>query len=293
LRKIANILRRNAAGLGSRRPIGTFLLLGPTGVGKTETAKAIAETLFQSDNALTRIDMAEYSEPHAVARLIGAPPGYVGHDAGGQLTEAVRRRPYQVVLLDEVEKAHSEVLQSFLSLFDEGRMTDGRGRTVDFTNTVVLMTSNLGSDLLAAKPKRRVGFGSEDAAPSHAETASAVIAAARSRLSPELYNRIDEALVFEPLTREQVREVARRLLVRTARALDERSVTLAVDGACLDWLLDQGGYDSGLGARPMKRTIARFVEAPLAEQLLSGSIAAGMTARFSVEGGELRLLGVP
>jgi len=291
LKKIANILRRNAAGLGSKRPLGTFLLLGPTGVGKTETAKAVAEALFQSDNAITRIDMAEYSEPHAIARLIGAPPGYVGHDSGGQLTEAVRRRPYQVVLLDEIEKAHNDVLQSFLSLFDEGRMTDGRGRTVDFTNTVVLMTSNLGSDVLATKPKRRVGFGAEDPTLSLNETTAAVIAAARARLSPELYNRIDEALVFESLTRDEVREVARRLLARTVRTLEERGIKLTVDGTCLDWLLDQGGYDSGLGARPMKRTIARFIEAPLAEQLLNGAIAAGMSATFSVEAGELRLVG--
>jgi len=293
LHKIANILRRNAAGLGSKRPIGTFLLLGPTGVGKTETAKAIAEALFQSDNAVTRLDMAEYSEPHAVARLIGAPPGYVGHDAGGQLTEAVRRRPYQVVLLDEIEKAHPDVLQSFLSLFDEGRMTDGRGRTVDFTNTVVLMTSNLGSDVIAAKPRRRVGFGAEDPVITHSETTVAVIAAARVRLSPELYNRIDEALVFEPLSREEVREIARRLLARTARALEERRITLEVNDACIDWLLDQGGYDIGLGARPMKRTLARFIEAPLAEQLLNGSITPGMTARFTLENDGLSLTAVP
>jgi len=182
-------------------------------------------------------------------------------------------------------------LQSFLSLFDEGRMTDGRGRTVDFTNTVVLMTSNLGSDVLAIKPKRRVGFGAEDPTLSLNETTAAVIAAARARLSPELYNRIDEALVFESLTRDEVREVARRLLARTVRALEERRIKLTVDDTCLDWLLDQGGYDSGLGARPMKRTIARFIEAPLAEQLLNGAIAAGMSATFSVEAGELRLVG--
>ena len=290
LHKIANILRRNAAGLGSKRPIGTFLLLGPTGVGKTETAKAVAEALFHSDNAVTRLDMAEYSEPHAVARLIGAPPGYVGHDSGGQLTEAVRRRPYQVVLLDEIEKAHSDVLQSFLSVFDEGRMTDGRGRTVDFTNTVILMTSNLGSEHTTAKPKRRVGFGAEDEVPTHAETEAEVITAARARLSPELYNRIDETLVFEPLTREEVREVARRLLSRTAKALEDRQIKLAVDDACIDWLLEHGGYDSGLGARPMKRTLARYIEAPLAEQILSRKIVAGMTARFVVKNGELTLI---
>src|SRR5690606_8701620 len=158
IRRIARILRRNTAGLGGKRPIGTFLLLGPTGVGKTETAKAIAEVLFYSEKAMTRLDMSEYSEAHAVARIIGAPPGYIGHDAGGQLTEAVRRRPYQVVLLDEIEKAHPEVLETFLQVFDEGRMTDSRGRLVDFTNTVLVLTSNLGSKELSLGASKRVGF---------------------------------------------------------------------------------------------------------------------------------------
>ncbi|MET0793359.1 MAG: ATP-dependent Clp protease ATP-binding subunit, partial [Polyangiaceae bacterium] len=190
IRRIARILRRNAAGLGSRRPIGTFLLLGPTGVGKTESAKAIAEVLFHCDTAMTRVDLSEFSEPHAIARLIGAPPGYVGHEAGGQLTEAVRRRPYQVILLDELEKAHPDVLTSFLAVFDEGRLTDGRGRTVDFTNTVILMTSNLGAEESGSSPRRRVGFGNE--AQDRADLEQRVVAAARSALAPELYNRIDE-----------------------------------------------------------------------------------------------------
>jgi ATP-dependent Clp protease ATP-binding subunit ClpC len=288
--KIARILRRNAAGLGSKRPLGTFLLLGPTGVGKTETAKALASTLFHSETATTRIDMAEYSEPHSVARLIGAPPGYVGHDAGGQLTEAVRRRPYQIVLLDEIEKAHQDVLQSFLSVFDEGRMTDGRGRTVDFTNTVILMTSNLGSDHTAARPKRRVGFGAEQIVPSQREAESGVIAAARARLSPELYNRIDEVLVFEPLSRDEVREVARRLLARTAEALVDRQIELRIDEGAIDWLLENGGYDISLGARPMKRTVARFVEAPLAEQILGGALVSGMSAHLRAIDGQLKII---
>ena len=224
-----------------------------------------------------------------MARLIGAPPGYIGHDAGGQLTEAVRRRPYQVLLLDEIEKAHPDVLQSFLSVFDEGRMTDGRGRTVDFTNTVILMTSNLGGEHTAARPKRRVGFGAEDHVPTQQETESDVIAAARARLSPELYNRIDEAPVFETLTRDEIREVARRLLARTASALRDRQIKLEVDDTSIDWLLDNGGYDIGLGARPMKRTLARFIEAPLAEHILNGALTAGMTARFAVENAELKL----
>ena len=268
IRKIARILRRNAAGLGSRRPIGTFLLLGPTGVGKTETAKAIAEVLFHCESAMTRLDLSEFSEAHAVARLIGAPPGYVGHEAGGQLTEAVRRRPYQVILLDEIEKAHPDVLTAFLGVFDEGRLTDGRGRTVDFTNAVILMTSNLGSEETASNGRRRVGFGGTGA--------------------PELYNRIDEVLVFSPLGREEVREIARRLLVAMAQALfDQRRVRLEYGPEVVELLLDQGGYDPALGARPMKRTIARLVEAPLAERLLKGELPRGSVALLEVSGNEL------
>jgi ATP-dependent Clp protease ATP-binding subunit ClpC len=285
--KIARILRRNAAGLGSRRPIGTFLLLGPTGVGKTETAKAIAEVLFHNESAMTRLDLSEYSEAHSVARLIGAPPGYVGHEAGGQLTEAVRRRPYQVVLLDEIEKAHTDVLTSFLGVFDEGRMTDGRGRTVDFTNTVILMTSNIGADETGSSPKRRVGFGAEDAG-ARADLERNVTAAARSALAPELYNRIDEVLVFAPLGKDEVREIARRLLIGFARLLErQRGVRFEFDAAAIEHLLEAGGYDLAFGARPMKRTIARLIEAPLAEKILRGDLDRGDVALLSAEEGAL------
>jgi ATP-dependent Clp protease ATP-binding subunit ClpC len=285
--KIARILRRNAAGLGSRRPIGTFLLLGPTGVGKTETAKAIAEVLFHNESAMTRLDLSEYSESHAVARLIGAPPGYVGHEAGGQLTEAVRRRPYQVLLLDEIEKAHPDVLTSFLAVFDEGRMTDGRGRTIDFTNTVILMTSNVGSDETGSSTKRRVGFGAEDGA-ARADLERRVVSAARAALAPELYNRIDEVLVFAPLDRSEVREIARRLLRGVGQALElQRGVRFEFDEATIEHLLDAGGFDPTLGARPMKRTVARLIEAPLAEKILRGEIGRGDVALLSVESGEL------
>ena len=284
IHKIARILRRNAAGLGARRPIGTFLLLGPSGVGKTETAKAIAEVLFHCESALTRIDLAEYGEAHAVARLIGAPPGYIGHEAGGQLTEAVRRRPYQVILLDELEKAHPDVLTAFLGLFDEGRLTDGRGRTVDFTNTVILMTSNIGS-ALATESKRRVGFSSS--AESAADDLEAgIVAKARAALLPELYNRLDETLVFAPLARAEVREIARRLLTSMAERLDaERGLRLDFDDAVIELLLDSGGFEPALGARPMKRTIARLVEAPLAEKILSGELGRGSVALLGVHDG--------
>ncbi|MCC6899611.1 MAG: ATP-dependent Clp protease ATP-binding subunit [Polyangiaceae bacterium] len=287
IRRIARILRRNAAGLGSKRPIGTFLLLGPTGVGKTETAKAVAEVLFHSDSAMTRLDLSEFSEPHSIARLIGAPPGYVGHDAGGYLTEAVRRRPYQVVLLDEIEKAHPEVLVGFLAVFDEGRLTDGRGRTVDFTNTVILMTSNLGANEVGAAPKRRVGFGASGGG-DEKEVEQRVIAAARAALAPELYNRIDEVLVMSPLGRADVREIARRLLEGVGRTLSaQRGVRLEVEDAAIDLLLDAGGFDPTLGARPMKRTIARLVEAPLAEQILQGKLGSGDVALLTADDGEI------
>jgi ATP-dependent Clp protease ATP-binding subunit ClpC len=287
IRRIARILRRNAAGLGSRRPIGTFLLLGPTGVGKTETAKAIAEALFHCESAMTRLDLSEFSEAHAVARLIGAPPGYVGHEAGGQLTEAVRRRPYQVILLDEIEKAHPDVLTAFLGVFDEGRLTDGRGRTVDFTNSVILMTSNLGSEETATSVRRRVGFGGSGGEEA-SDLDARITAAARAALAPELYNRIDEVLVFSPLGKEEVREIARRLLGSVAQALlDQRRVRLEYDTNVIEHLLDQGGYDPSLGARPMKRTIARLVEAPLAERLLRGELPRGSIALLEVNGAEL------
>lgn len=283
--KIARILRRNAAGLGSRRPIGTFLLLGPSGVGKTETAKAIAEVLFHCDSALTRVDLNEYGEAHAVARLIGAPPGYVGHEAGGQLTEAVRRRPYQVILLDELEKAHPDVLTAFLGVFDEGRLTDGRGRTVDFTNTVILMTSNLGSGEVQSN-RRKVGFGGD--LESGADLGERIASCARASLAPELYNRIDEVLVYAPLTREEVREIARRLLLAVGRTLRaQRGIGLEFSAEVVDFLLDNGGFDPALGARPMKRSVARLIEAPLAEKILAGELSPGNVVLLEIDQGQL------
>jgi ATP-dependent Clp protease ATP-binding subunit ClpC len=254
-------------------------------VGKTETAKAIAEVMFHCDSAMTRIDLSEFSEAHAVARLIGAPPGYVGHEAGGQLTEAVRRRPYQVILLDELEKAHPDVLTSFLAVFDEGRMTDGRGRTVDFTNTVILMTSNLGAGE-TTQTRRRVGFGGDGNGDSDLEARIAGVA--RSALAPELYNRIDEVLVYSPLSRDEVREIARRLLASVNRTLEaQRGVRLQFGPAVVDYLLDHGGFEPALGARPMKRAIARLIEAPLAERILAGELVRGSVVLIELAEGEL------
>jgi ATP-dependent Clp protease ATP-binding subunit ClpC len=290
LARIAKVLRRNAAGLRGRRPIGSFLLLGPTGVGKTETAKAIAEALFHSPDAMTRLDLSEYAEAHAVARLVGAPPGYVGYEAGGQLTEAVRRRPYQVVLLDEIEKAHRDVLEAFLQVFDEGRLTDGRGRLVDFTNTVLVLTSNLGAaEGTAARGERPVGFAARAVSTGAIDTraADATLAAARAALPPELYNRLDEVLCFAALARADVATIARKLLAALGAALEDRGVRLQIDDGVVEALLDAGGFDAELGARPMKRAIARLVEAPLAEMILRGQLERGAVAMIGVERGEI------
>jgi ATP-dependent Clp protease ATP-binding subunit ClpC len=285
LEAIARSVRRNAAGLGGKRPIGTFLLLGPTGVGKTETAKALAEALFFSEQAMTRIDLSEYAEAHSVARLLGAPPGYVGHEAGGQLTESVRRRPYQVVLLDELEKAHDDVLQSFLALFDEGRMTDGRGRTVDFTNTLIVMTSNLGAADVG--PSASLGFQRSESAQTQGYAAR-LLQRVRATLAPELFNRIDEVLVFAPLERKDVCQIAERMLRRLGERLHgSRGIQVGFDPTAIDALLAAGGMDLKLGARPMQRTIARLVEGPLAEMILSGEIPVGRSVWLRGRGKQL------
>ncbi|MDW8247365.1 MAG: ATP-dependent Clp protease ATP-binding subunit, partial [Sandaracinaceae bacterium] len=286
LSRIADAIRKGAAGFRGTRPIATFLFLGPTGVGKTETAKAIAELLF-AKGAMTRIDMSELSESHAVARLVGAPPGYVGHEAGGQLTEAVRRRPYQLLLLDEIEKAHPEVLLALLPLLDEGHLTDARGRTVDFKNTVIVLTSNLGADVISG-PKP-IGFGAESNTSQSLETR--VIEAARKAMPPELWNRIDEVLVFRPLERSDVVEIARRMLCGISKSLwEERKTAFAFDESACEALADLGGFDATLGARPMRRVIARHVESPIACMLLSEELKPGAKLRLSAKGKELNWL---
>ena len=274
LASIGPALRRSAAGFRGKRPLGTFLFAGPTGVGKTEMAKAISEVVFPGI-PMTRIDMSELSQPHAVARLLGAPPGYIGHDDGGQLTEAVRHRPYQLVLLDEIEKAHMEVLLSLLPLLDEGRLTDGRGRTVDFTNTVIVMTSNLGVD--QGGSRSRIGFDKQerDGRGDAAARSEQVLARVRAALPPELWNRIDEPLCFLPLSESELSEIARRMLRGVAElAHREHRVQLRFDESVVALLLRSGGFDPQLGARPMRRTVGRMVEAPLASALLAGELEA-------------------
>lgn len=284
--RIAQTLRRNAVGFRGARPIGTFLFLGPTGVGKTETAKAIAEVLFPGAGAMTRFDMAEFSEPHAVARLIGAPPGYVGYHDGGQLTEAIRRRPYQLILFDEIEKAHRDVLEALLALLDEGRMTDGRGRTVDCRNTVIVMTSNLGAEVFDGTSQgRAIGFetASVKRTGEMSSLSARVLEIARAALPPELWNRIDDPVVFEPLSRQEVTEIAWRLLKQSLARLEaEQGIRIAATDAVIELLLDNGGYEPSLGARPMRRAIARLVEAPIAEAVLRGTVRRGDLATLHV-----------
>ncbi len=288
--KIGSILRRNASGIVGKRPIGVFLLLGPTGVGKTETAKAVASTLFFSEAAMTRIDMSEYAESHAIARLVGAPPGYVGFEAGGQLTEAVRKRPYQVLLLDEVEKAHRDVLEAFLQVFDEGRMTDGRGRTVDFTNTVIFVTSNLGAEITSARETAGIGFGRTSGRKEARSDESRVIEVARAALSPELFNRFDETLVFAPLGKSAVSQIARRMLEGLGRLLrDSRGVELDVSDEAVEVLMNRGGFEPALGARPMRRAIGRLVEARIADLLLRGEANRGDVILVDAVDGDISL----
>jgi ATP-dependent Clp protease ATP-binding subunit ClpC len=276
---VADSIRRARVGLADEdKPLGTFLFLGPTGVGKTELVKALAARLFATEKALVRIDMSEFREPHTVARLIGSPPGYVGYGDGGQLTEPVRRRPYSVVLLDEIEKAHPEVWNVLLQLMDDGRLTDGEGRTVDFTNTVMVMTSNLG----AGKARRPVGFAGGEAA-GHEDRMKA---AAKAAFLPEFLNRIDEIVTFEPLTPEHVERIARLMTGRIAERLEaERGIALTVDGALVARLAREG-FDEEFGARPLQRHLRRTLEKELTRAILDGRIADGarVTAREDGEG---------
>ena len=284
--RIAAALRRSAAGFFGSKPLGTFLFLGPTGVGKTEMAKAISEQLFPG-NRLTRFDMSEFSEAHSVARLLGAPPGYIGHEHGGQLTEAVRLRPYQLVLMDEIEKAHPEVLLALLPLLDEGRLTDARGRTVNFSNCVVVMTSNLGGAVTPGGGKLGFGARSDSADAADGQERSA-LAAARAALPIELWNRIDEPLYFRTLDRATITSIARRMVIDIAALVRERyGVTLRVEDSAIDTLVAAGGVDAALGARPMKRTVSRLLEAPLAARLLEGQFDSASVA--VVRGGSLEL----
>ncbi len=274
---VSNAIRRSRAGLSDpRRPNGSFLFLGPTGVGKTELCKALAEFLFDTEESMVRIDMSEYMEKHSVSRLIGAPPGYVGYDEGGQLTEAVRRRPYAVILLDEVEKAHPDVFNILLQVLDDGRLTDGQGRTVDFRNTVIIMTSNLGSDVI----QQFAGEGN------YAKMKSAVMEVVQQNFRPEFINRIDDICVFHPLGQAQIRAIVDIQLGQLKKRLLDRSLEFTLDDSALD-LLSEAGYDPVYGARPLKRAIQQQVENPLAQAILSGKFVPGDRIKTSAKDGAL------
>ncbi len=272
---VANAIRRSRAGLSDpNRPIGSFLFLGPTGVGKTELARALADYLFDDERAIVRVDMSEYQERHTVSRLVGAPPGYVGFEEGGQLTEAVRRRPYSVVLLDEMEKAHTDVFNVLLQLLDDGRLTDGQGRTVDFRNAIVIMTSNLGSSIFT------------DTSIPREKQKEAVLEDVRTYFRPEFINRIDEIVVFEPLGRDEIRQIVQIQLRQLLARLQERNIGLELTDEAQDYLANKG-YDPAFGARPLKRLIQRELQDPLALKLLSGEISEGSTVTVDVGDGGL------
>lgn len=272
-------MRRARAGLQDPdRPLGSFLFLGPTGVGKTELTKALAAFLFNDDTAMVRLDMSEFMEKHSVARLIGAPPGYVGYEEGGVLTEAVRRRPYQVVLFDEVEKAHPDVFNVLLQVLDDGRLTDGQGRTVDFTNTLIILTSNLGSHLIAE-------LGEDDPVES---VRNQVMDVVKGAFRPEFINRLDEIILFHRLARAHMAGIVDIQVARLQKLLSDRKITLELGSDARDWLAD-AGYDPVYGARPLKRTVQKTVQDPLAEKILRGDVKPGDKVHVGVVEGALSL----
>ena len=285
IQAVSEAIRRSRAGLKDpRRPIGSFIFLGPTGVGKTELARALSRFLFDHEDDLVRIDMSEYMEKHTVSRLVGAPPGYVGYDEGGQLTEAVRRRPFRVVLFDEIEKAHPDVFNILLQILEDGRLTDGHGRTVDFRNTLVIMTSNLGTGEVG---RQVMGFRRDGESTTEMERLRASIEEALKRtFRPELLNRIDEIVVFEPLTQEQIKQIVDLLLAEVQRRLDERGIRIEMSDSAREWL-SQEGFDPVYGARPLRRAVQRYVENPLSTRILAGEFGSGDVIRVDAASGTL------
>ncbi|MBI4282915.1 MAG: AAA family ATPase, partial [Chloroflexi bacterium] len=287
---VSEAIRRSRAGLKDpRRPIGSFLFLGPTGVGKTELARTLAQFLFDDENAMVRLDMSEYQEKHTVSRLIGAPPGYIGYEEGGQLTEAIRRRPYRVILLDEIEKAHPEVFNTLLQLLDDGRLTDGHGRTVDFKNTVVIMTSNAGVELI--RREAAIGFPiQKETAKTHEQRyqdmKEKVMTEVKRLFRPEFLNRLDEIIVFHELTEEHLRSIVELLIKDVQKRLTERELTIELTDSAKAWLVKMG-YDPIYGARPLRRAIEHYVENPLSSKMLRGECQPGDTVLVDLDGDKL------
>lgn len=271
---VANAIRRSRSGLADpNKPIGSFIFLGTTGVGKTETARALAEFLFDDENAMIRIDMSEYMEKFSVSRLIGAPPGYVGYEEGGQLTEAVRRRPYSVILLDEIEKAHSDVFNVLLQVLDDGRLTDSKGRTVNFKNTIIIMTSNLGTDIIQSKLNEIDNFNRESIM---ADLKIKIIDLLKRTMRPEFLNRVDEIVMFNPLTKEDIKSIANLQINSLRQKLAQNGISMEITDEALDWIATLG-FDVQYGARPLKRAIQKHLTDPLAVKLLSGEFSSGDT----------------
>jgi ATP-dependent Clp protease ATP-binding subunit ClpB len=277
---VADAVRRSRAGLqDQKRPVGSFIFLGTTGVGKTELARALAEYLFNDENLLTRIDMSEYQERHSVSRLIGAPPGYIGYDEGGQLTEAVRHKPYSVVLLDEIEKAHPDLFNLLLQVLDDGRLTDNKGRTVNFRNVIVIMTSNLGSDIIRDKMDKWKNNMPENEAELLRKDLFALL---RRSLKPEFLNRVDEIVIFHPLNLKQIREIVQIQLNNVRKILENNNLKLEVSDSAIDWLA-QHGYDPQSGARPVKRLIQKEIINELSKEIISGRIQKETTVTIDID----------
>ena len=281
MQKVSEAILRSRAGISDEnRPIGSFLFLGPTGVGKTELAKALAEALFDDERAMVRIDMSEYMEKYSVSRLIGAPPGYVGYDQGGQLTEAVRRRPYSVVLFDEVEKAHPDVFNVLLQVLDDGRITDSQGRTVDFKNTIIILTSNLGSDLILEDLEKRRAEGKNDLSD---EAKNAIDQLLKRQFRPEFLNRLDDIVYYKSLTKQEVGSIVDLMLTDLRKRLADKQLNLVVTDAAKNSIID-GGYDPIYGARPLKRYIQSHVETMIAKEIIAGAHAAGDALTVDADG---------
>ncbi|MFT5162528.1 MAG: ATP-dependent Clp protease ATP-binding subunit ClpB, partial [Alteromonadaceae bacterium] len=288
---VSNAIRRSRAGLSDPdKPIGSFMFLGPTGVGKTELTKALASFMFDTHEAMVRLDMSEYMEKHAVARLIGAPPGYVGYDEGGYLTEAVRRKPYSVLLFDEIEKAHPDVFNILLQVLDDGRLTDGKGRTVDFKNTVIIMTSNLGSELIQEMFDRQSEISGQvnTKEQDHEKIKDMVMEVVAQHFRPEFINRVDEVVVFHPLTAEQIKSIASIQLKGLKARLEGKGYKLHITEPALK-MLSEVGFDPVFGARPLKRAIQQYVENPLAQAILANKIDANSTLLLDCQDGELKI----